>query len=312
MLTIFTVPKAFNGHIDIIQRNAIRSWTLLEPRCQVILAGDDEGTDIAARDLGVEHIPDVARNDFGTPLLDSAFRQVEDSANFPFICYVNADIILMDDFIRAVIRAQERSQWFMMTAQRWDLDVTSPLDFDQEWQDRMMKAVSDRGSLAQMTGIDFWVYPKGMLYDIPPLAVGRMAFECWCLYKARKMQADLIDSTKAVVSIHQLHDHSHHPEGSKGIGSSVEAQRNREMVGGRPYFFIIKDRTHVLTASRFYKPKDGWWAWRSLRTSAVLHPDMPFPIKIGSKGINGTIDRALAILINGRNLIRRLRSRRTK
>ena len=98
MLTIFTVPKAFNGHIDIIQRNAIKSWTLLEPRCQVILAGDDEGTDLAARDLGVEHIPNLTRNDFGTPLLDSAYQQVEDAAKYPLICYVNADLILMNDF----------------------------------------------------------------------------------------------------------------------------------------------------------------------------------------------------------------------
>ena len=30
-LTIFAVPKPFEGHIDVIQRNAIRSWQRLRP-----------------------------------------------------------------------------------------------------------------------------------------------------------------------------------------------------------------------------------------------------------------------------------------
>ncbi len=29
MLTLFTIPKPFAGHIGLIQRNAIASWTLL-------------------------------------------------------------------------------------------------------------------------------------------------------------------------------------------------------------------------------------------------------------------------------------------
>ena len=61
MLTLFTIPKAFQGHTGIIQRNAIKSWTLLDPGCQVILVGDDDGTDKAAEELNVRHISDVKR-----------------------------------------------------------------------------------------------------------------------------------------------------------------------------------------------------------------------------------------------------------
>ncbi len=31
MITIFAIPKPFKGHIDVIQRNAIQSWTKLSP-----------------------------------------------------------------------------------------------------------------------------------------------------------------------------------------------------------------------------------------------------------------------------------------
>jgi len=40
-LTIFATPKAFRGHFDVIQRNAISSWTKLG--VDVILMGDDAG-----------------------------------------------------------------------------------------------------------------------------------------------------------------------------------------------------------------------------------------------------------------------------
>ena len=37
MLTLFTTAKAFTGHSEIIQRNALKSWTLLHPDVEIIL-----------------------------------------------------------------------------------------------------------------------------------------------------------------------------------------------------------------------------------------------------------------------------------
>jgi hypothetical protein len=69
MLTIFSIPKAFKGHIDIIQHNAIESWTKLKSRPEVILLGNDEGTADVAREFGLRHLWNVATSDHGTPLL---------------------------------------------------------------------------------------------------------------------------------------------------------------------------------------------------------------------------------------------------
>jgi len=44
MLTLFALPKPFRGRNGIIQQNAIRSWTLLEPTPEIILFGDEFGT----------------------------------------------------------------------------------------------------------------------------------------------------------------------------------------------------------------------------------------------------------------------------
>ena len=37
MLTPFTTAKSFKGLANIIQRNALHSWTVLEPRGDIIL-----------------------------------------------------------------------------------------------------------------------------------------------------------------------------------------------------------------------------------------------------------------------------------
>src|SRR5438552_3655793 len=47
-LTILAVPKAFNGHIGVIQRNAISSWTVLSPRPDIRLYGTEDGMAKAA------------------------------------------------------------------------------------------------------------------------------------------------------------------------------------------------------------------------------------------------------------------------
>ena len=104
MLTIFAIPKAFHGHIATIQRNAIYSWTLLRPKCEIILFGTEEGIREAAAEFKVGHIPDVSCNEYGTPFLGPIFNQVKHLAQHSLLCYVNADIILLDDFIKAALR----------------------------------------------------------------------------------------------------------------------------------------------------------------------------------------------------------------
>ena len=60
-LTIFTTPKKFDGHIGVIQRNAVASWTRMSPRPEVILFGTEPGTAEAAAEFGLRHISGVNR-----------------------------------------------------------------------------------------------------------------------------------------------------------------------------------------------------------------------------------------------------------
>src|SRR5215475_11102622 len=134
MLTIFAVPKPFRGHIEIIQRNAIQSWIRLRPTCEILLLGEEEGVAEVAAEMGVKHEPCIVRNEWGTPLVNAVFKAAESAASFSKLCYVNADILLLSDFLPAVQAAWSENDEVMMVGRRWDIDITEPLEFTQDWE----------------------------------------------------------------------------------------------------------------------------------------------------------------------------------
>jgi len=184
-----------------------------------------------------------------------------------------------------------------------DLDMIDRLDFEQGWEDKLRNDVAVHARLSHHTGIDFWAYTRGLFDNMPPFAVGRIAVDSWLLYRARLMRADLIDATQAVTSVHQNHDYAHVAGGAVGLGTGPEAQRNRELVGGRSYFFSIHDRTHTLTRHGLRKSRDIWNLWRCIRTAQVLHPAMAWPIKLAIKWLNTPIDLGRDMLIRIRNAV---------
>ena len=273
MITIFAIPKAFRGQFDVIQRNAIQSWTLLRPPCEVILFGDDEGTAEVADEFGLRHIPDVARNEFGTPLVSFLFETAQEIGRYDLLAYVNADIILMSDFVDAVRRMHERP--FLMVGHRWDLDVHEPLDFtDLEWQANLRLRAKESGCQHGRHGIDYFVFPRGLFMEMPPLAVGRSGWDNWMLYNARGKGVALIDATASVMVVHQNHDFSHHPQGFVGAHTGPEAKRNVELAGGPLNMYDLHDATWLLTSSGLRPALRPEHIRQRLLRLTILHPQL--------------------------------------
>ena len=281
MLTIFTTPKSFRGHIKVIQTNAIRSWVLLRPACEVILLGDEEGTAEIASELGIRHIPDVECNEYGTPLVNSIFRIAQDITKYQLMCYVNADIILMSDFLIAIRQVQRQS--FLLVGQRWDVDLKKPVDFDKpDWEAYLQARVTEAGKLHPPTGIDYFVFPRGLYRNIPPFAIGRGGWDNWLVYRARLLKVPVIDATKAVTAIHQNHDYSHHPEGRAGVWKGPEIKRNIELMGGVDHAFTLNYATLFLTPQGIRRALTLRHLYFRLEAMPVLFPNLYFlrrPVK---------------------------------
>lgn len=273
MLTIFTIPKPFEGHIGVIQRNAIWSWRELRPACQIFLCGDEAGTAEAAASIGAEQIVDIERNTFGTPLLNSVFAAVEAKASHPLLCYVNADIILLSDFVEAAARLAEAKPRFLMVGQRWDLDVTEPLPFDgREWERDLRARVGRDGTLHPPSGSDYFVYPRGAFGALPPFAVGRPGWDNWMIYRARELRWPVVDVTAATLVIHQNHAYGHVKQATDGAWEGPEADRNRELIGAGERIFTLSDVTHRLTPAGVRRALTPAHLKRRLRTLAVFSP----------------------------------------
>src|SRR6266540_4843657 len=263
LITLFSAPKPFtNPHIATIQRNAIRSWTLL-PDVEIILLGEEIGLAKNARDLGVKHIPNVKCNDNGTPLISSMFQIARDASQHShsdLLCIINADMILMPDFLEAAMESRSlllrrRQQKFVLLSQRWDLDITQPIEFTEGWQNRLRSTVHHQGQLHRPAGSDFFLFPLSSYFDIPNFTIGRAGWDNWMIYKARKEKWVVIDCTPSVMIVHQNHDYSHLP-GGKPHYEHPDTNENIRLAGGQAAIrYTILDSTHRLINGKFARPK---------------------------------------------------------
>ena len=279
MLTIFSIPKAFKGHIGIIQRNAIESWTKLEPRPEIILLGNEEGTMDVARGHGLRHLPNVATNDYGTPLLSDLFRQAEAVTSSDWMCYVNADIMLLSDFAWALEKVQRQVPKFLMVSKRVNIDIAEALAFEPSWESRMRTWRDTAGIAGEYRFIDVFVFPKGMYGDVPDFAIGRLWFDHWLIRAVREQNLPVVDASLVAPVLHQNHDYNHVAGGKEQVWSGEEAERNCQLYGRMKNSFTLLDVTHEVTSDgairrvRFRKPvfKIKQFAWEIfVRRTAAL------------------------------------------
>ena len=132
------MPKPFAGHIGIIQRNVITRWTKLNPRPDIFLFGEEDGTAQIAAELKIGHLRDIRRNGFGTPLLNDLIQRSKEVSKTPMLGYVNCDIILLQEFQDSIIAIQKQFANFLA------LTHAEKLIYEQVW-------ISKRRGLCSLT-----------------------------------------------------------------------------------------------------------------------------------------------------------------
>ncbi|HEY2820543.1 MAG TPA: hypothetical protein VGJ06_05825 [Candidatus Acidoferrum sp.] len=262
MLTLFTTAKPFHGHSAIIQRNALKSWTLLHPDVEVILFGDDAGAAETARELRLRYEPYVSRSEHGSKRLDYMFSTARAVARHDILCYVNCDIILMDDFLRALKRVREKHMNFLMVGRRWDIEMPEPVDYLQaSWRSRLQGVALMRGVQRSEEWIDYFAFSKGLYgASVPRLVVGRVHWDQWLVWKALDSGAALVDASRGVIAVHQNHDYSYHPNGRAGVWNGIEADENFQLTGNGRHKRRISDATEVLDARGIRSNAGRYWS----------------------------------------------------
>jgi hypothetical protein len=247
MMTIAASPKAFKGHFGVIQSNAVRSWLALRPQPQIILFGNEEGTAGVASQLGICHVPNPACNECGTPLLSDIIETTRQRSVHELLCYVNADILLLEEWSFALQRVMSQMDRFLVVARRLNVNVGQPINFE-EWNGLRRKELMAAGEAGTNHAIDVFVFPKATYLDVPPFAIGRPWFDHWFIKAARVNGIPVVDVTSVAQAVHQNHDFSHVKGGLRSVLGGQEAEKNQRLYGEKDrHHYTLLDATHVLT-----------------------------------------------------------------
>ncbi len=249
-LTIFTAPKPFTDpHINIIQRNAIQSWMHLSDDVEVILIGEEDGLSKFATEFSLKHLPNVARNDWNTPLVSSIFDLARTASDSPVLAYINADILLLLDFVDIARQVAQQVEKYLVVGQRWDLELTTALQFTPHWDQRLRSVVQAHGTLHAPAGSDYFIFPRTVFTDVPDFAIGRAGWDNWMIYHVIQNRWPVVDATESLMIIHQNHDYGHLPQG-KIHYDLEETKINAELGGGMRNMYMTLDASHALIDGR--------------------------------------------------------------
>jgi hypothetical protein len=298
VLTLFTIPKSFKGHIDVIQRNAIQSWKRLHPGIEIILFGADEGVAEIACEFAVRHEPHVEHNEFGSCLVNSMFAKAQAIGRHDLLCYINCDILLLDDFCRAIQSVRVAHQEFLMVGRRTDVDIFNPWPFERStWQAELRDFAARHGKRRTPNFIDYFAFSRGLYGpDLPPLAVGRAHWDNWAIWKVLHSKLPVVDASAVVTVMHQNHDYNHHPQGQHGVYYGEEAARNAQLAGGWGHLRTIAHASETLGVEGLRPNTKRHWAEAKRRgqwVGRVFLYDVWQPAWFGLLGLTRPLRNAL-------------------
>lgn len=272
-LSIFSCFKSFGDpHIARIQCNAVQSWLAFGPAVEVLVAGDDPAIEKIAEERTIRWLRGVRVNQRGRPLLSSVFELATRAAAGDILAYVNADIILGTDFLEAVSHCSRLRRPFVMVGCRWDLDFVEAITFeDPFWWPKLRDKARREGRRHAPSGLDYFIFPKKHMVDIPSFTLGGPAWDNWLLAEMGKRGVLRIDATADVVAIHQNHapgwvNPSTAPKDS-------DEWRNRELACG--HYADAWDCEFELVAGRVRLARSREHLERRVETWAARWPWLP-------------------------------------
>lgn len=211
MLTIFTTCRSFQiEEFAIIQRNALTSWSLLNPKPEIFVMGIEPGVAEICQELGFIHIKEIEYTEYGTPLLNSMIEIAELKAKYDNMLLISSDVIIFQSMATALkVLIEKFQKRFCGVARKLQQPKIELLDFlSPNWQEEVKKNVD----YSLITSGDFFLYPKGFWGKVPEFVIGRAHCDNWLFYEAA-IKNCLVDMTGVVEIVDFIHTYSHLPKG---------------------------------------------------------------------------------------------------
>ena len=225
-ITIWTVPREFEGDIGERQFSAIQSWLLLRPKPKVVLLGSENGVKDASFRLGCSHYPNLPKTRYGTVLLDKAFALAKKHTETDILVYVNSDIFFSQQWMTIL-----QSTLYLLKDSPDEILIVGPRvlvkrghvfdhskhKWDSFW-DHIKKGGKSYSNLQSMENAaqDYFVYKKGSMQWIPPFHIGRYVWDNHIVAGSRRRSYlringwnEQMPSDPLFFGLHFEHDRSH-------------------------------------------------------------------------------------------------------
>lgn len=223
--------------------NAIKSWTLLEPKPDVILIGKDKCTKEMARRAGCRYARKVETSERGTPQVGSLFTKARKLAKYTILCYTNCDIVLLQDFMGAIEKVAAKFPRFLMVGRRWNLlsSAELPIGSDLHWREEALRIARRFGQrkIIEHGGSDYFVYTKGV-FDValPLMYVGRRRWDRFLIGNVLLRGIPVIDTTE-LMAIHLWHEEWDRPAAEVKSNVKILESRLCKTIHDAPW--VLKD-----------------------------------------------------------------------
>jgi hypothetical protein len=225
MITFFTTAKPFIGENKINQLNALRSWKQFSPSCEIIVFDKLIGAEEIINELSIINILDIEKFsvDIPLPLVNDMFYKAELIAKNPICCYLNADIILPENFLEIVLNIHHKLKSnYLLVGQRYDVEIESELAFNQDWEREFLNQNRNKMTLHPPSGSDFFIFPKNQYRkeDIPSLVIGRPGWDNWFIYNGVINKTRVIEISNNIIVYHQNHNIAYRSDKSRDSATS--------------------------------------------------------------------------------------------
>lgn len=229
-LTIVSTPKKFLDEFDSIQRNSLLNWSTIVTPKQVIIFSDDSITNKIIHEFGCKVVTKIRKSKSGVPLISNIFHQAQQLSKTQLVMYTNSDMIYPENLTKVIKVVQRKFDKFLIVGKRLDVDR-----LDQP-----------KGKLHSPYGIDYFIFPKNLSWDMPDFMIARQYWDIWTLRAALDNKIPLIDATYMIKAIHQNHSYNNMKGGLRNKKFLKEVEVNSALARGKQA--SIQDANYILTS----------------------------------------------------------------
>lgn len=251
-----TTTKPYDDYNRVIQINAISSWLRLNVDKIVIINSSDSDNRKYFNANNVNVVPFKRQSSMGVPYVKDVFESgYGDYKNGDVLCYINADMILHDDFVFSINSIPtETYDNFLIGGRRWSwkdknafLSIQSfPMDLEN---------VKSNGSLDPSCATDYFVHNKELYENIIPsdMMIARCNWDMWLNATAME-RGKTIDITNTCFAIHPHHGYGNRKMGWEQYAATIEEElkvnrkyeRGLANIDAYRYYTAIKDGKVVI------------------------------------------------------------------